>query len=292
MLPTKRKYTTKASDKKTFADKAELLAEFQEHDLKLRSSAGKYTYYNCSRCQLRVGVMMAEDGIKCPVSVINVKCQLTATLQSETLEAKISEAKKLCSVCLQAECIYVCLPCMHKCTCAECAKQCKACPICRETATSWNTVFDAGVEGTVDDITNHVVNASYPATLLPASSDFRSDSSDSDYLPLRHHHAEPVQSEVEWIANQVYPPPWSIAALAARAGDRRLALLLLQSMDWKIRAGTLIRPMLNLLEMGFEEIPVRVCLLTHDGEERLALEVLLQGCCHVDEHGHFIETVD
>ena len=105
MLPTKRKYTTKASDKKTFADRAELLAEFQEHDLKFRSSVGKYTYYICSRCQLRVGAQCVEDGIKCAVSLIKVKCQTatTATLQSETLEAKISEAKKLCSVCLLYE---------------------------------------------------------------------------------------------------------------------------------------------------------------------------------------------
>ena len=121
-----------------------------------------------------------------------------------------------------------------------------------------------------------------------------SDSSDSDYLSLRHHQAEPLpdsprtqrQQEVEWIANQVYSPSWTIAALAARSGDRGLALLLLQSMDWKLRAGTLNQPMKNLLGMGFEEFSVRVCLLAHDGGERLALEELLQGGCYVDVNGH------
>ncbi len=86
MLPVKRKYIEKSSDKRAFADKSLLLADFPEHDLKFRNSIGKYTYYICSRCQLRVGAQSVEDGIQCAVSLFNIKCQ-TATVEPETFQS-------------------------------------------------------------------------------------------------------------------------------------------------------------------------------------------------------------
>jgi hypothetical protein len=128
-----------------------------------------------------------------------------------------------------------------------------------------------------------------------------SSSDDSEeYVPLPQHriieHAldgpRPQRqqvSDLQWVANQIYSPSWSDAALSARSGDRALALSLLQSLDWKLRTGALYLPLTRLVEMGFGEFPVRVCLLMHGGDEGRALEELLLGGCYVDVNGQHNE---
>lgn len=300
MLPQKRASKKKSSDKTEFGSKALLLAAFPDHDLKFRSSVGKYTYYVCSRCQLRVAAQCTGEGerLQCATSLFSKQCKF------ET---------KLCSVCLQSECVYVCLPCMHKCTCASCAKQCRSCPICRQQVGSWKKVFDMGIAGPADDIAPHDVDVD-PPTLMPASpvvnippSQHRDDAvvlsssseeSDEYVPPPLHRDGPPLDgprpqrqqlSDEQWVGNQIYSALWSDAALSAHSGDRGLALLLMQSLDWKLRTGALYLPVTRLVEMGFEEFPVRVCLLMHDGGESSALEELLEGGVYADVSGrHYV----
>jgi hypothetical protein len=43
--------------------------------------------------------------------------------------------------------------------------------------------------------------------------------------------------------------------------------------------------------MGFNEMPARVCLLMHDGEEGAALDELLVGSAYVGVNGDHVESV-
>ena len=274
------------------------MLEFCRHDLKYRTCAGRYIYYNCSRCPLRVATKRVDNGIECAVSNFDKPCE-TAT------ESPVS----LCVVCTTSECTYVGLPCMHKCTCADCAKKCRKCPICRVNVSSWKKVFEAGTAGTADDLDSSVVAALLPAVVLPvaspvalvriqndiSSSDADVDSSSFDeYLPQHqrhehfnidsespsHHsprpHRRPQVTDAEWITQTTYCRRWSEAALVARSANRSEALTLLESLHWRLRTCAFDRLVIELIHMGFNELPVRVCLLLHNGEKIHAVEALLQ----------------
>jgi len=284
-------------EKRIFADKSLLLLEFIEHDLKFRTCAGKYAYYICSKCTLRVPTKCVDDGIECSIDLLGRKCE------KPVVESTSPCPLQLCAICLTSECVYVCLPCMHKCACGNCAKKCRHCPICRELATSWKRIFDADIAGTADDLADHVDEESAPAVLLPITSGASvvhshrythdvfalSGSSDSDssveyVAPPQNQHGPPQNSfrphrqpatESEWILRTSYATLWSEAALVLRCNNRSDALILLQSMDWKLRTNALERPLARLIEMGFNELQARVCLLMHDGEENSALDELL-----------------
>lgn len=320
MPPKKRE----KSDRKAFATKALMLSEFSEHNLKFRTCTGKYTYFVCSRCHLRVPATCIDDVFECSVSLFNKPCQ-NATLASFTAPLQ------LCAVCQTSECVYVCLPCMHKCTCAHCAKMCKECPICRQTASSWKKVFDAGVVGTADDLASNDDQETTPAIVVPVShvslthpvgggglaiaggqrlrdefllsesSDFSSDS--VEYLPplrqpsgVETSHDRPQRHQMpddEWVLGTTYCVQWSEAALVARCGNRLDAMVLLQSLEWKLRglSSQLNRSLARLVDMGFNAMPARVCLLMHDGEEGNALDELLTGHAYVGVAGDHVESV-
>jgi hypothetical protein len=293
MPPKKRS----KADKRVFENKELLMLEFCQHDLKFRTCAGKYTYYICSRCSLRVATKQVDSGVECAVSKFDKSCE-SAT------ESPVS----LCVVCTTSECVYVSLPCMHKCTCAGCAKKCRTCPICRVQVSSWKKVFEAGTAGTADDLDGSVVAVLLPAVVLPeaspvamariqndiSSSDDDVDSSSSEeYLPQhqRHEHfdidsespsysprphRQPQVTEAEWITRTTYCKRWSEAALVARSGNRSEALSLLESLHWRLRTCAFDRLVTELFDMGFNELPVRVCLLLHNGEKVHAIEALLQ----------------
>ena len=88
MLPTKRAYKTKSLDKKEFSNKALLLAEFPDHDLKFRSSAGKYTYYVCSRCQMRVAAQCTGEGEGVLIVFASVFCYIYSVFISIEVRQK------------------------------------------------------------------------------------------------------------------------------------------------------------------------------------------------------------
>ena len=167
-----------------------------------------------------------------------------------------------------------------------------------------------GIAGLAGDIAPHDVDVD-PPTLMPASPvvnilpslhhnvavvvSSSSEESDEYVPPPLHRDFPPLDgprpqrqqlSDEQWVGNQIYSSSWSDAALSARSGDRGPALLLMQSLDWKLQTGALIHSLTRLVEMGFEEYPVRVCLLLHDGDESRALDELLEGGCYVDVNGH------
>lgn len=223
------------------------------------------------------------------------------------------------------------MPCMHKCTCLKCAQMCSKCPICRQLAVSWKKVFEAGVVGTADDLAvgddiqdlavgdDRQASATSPTFALQEGQRHRdefslSDSSDSDgdsgnsveYLPhplhqqsgdeLQHEHHRPPRQQMfddEWILYTTYCVQWSEAALVARCGNRLEAKTLLQSMEWKLRgvSSTLNRALARFVSMGFNEMPARVCLLMHNGEEVAALDELLLGRAYVGVAGVHVESV-
>lgn len=302
MPPKKRQI----SDRKAFATKALMLSEFSEHDLKFRSSVKKYTYYVCSRCPMRVPAKVVDDGVECSVSLFNKPCQ-PAALDSVT-------AVSLCAVCQASECVYVSLPCMHRSTCAACAKKCKICPICRIKVRSWKKVFEAGISGTAEDLDASVPVG--PAVVLPVvaavhqvrvdldpsssdASDADVDSSSSvEYVPQHRDDTDSLSpppsprpqrqqqvTESEWILRTTYCRRWSEAALIARSGNRSNALTLLQSFHWKLRTCAFDRILSELVDMGFNELPARVCLLSSNGEKAHALEELLQSGVYVGVNG-------
>jgi hypothetical protein len=298
-MPPKKRHK---EDKRVFETKELLLLEFSLHDLKYRTCSGKHkqhTYYRCSRCPLRVATKRVDLGIECSMSECKSLCLSVS----------------LCAVCQASECVYVSLPCMHRCTCAGCACKCKICPICRIKVSSWKKVFEAGIAGTAEDLDASVPAGPMPAVVLPivaavpqvrvdidpSSSDdadvFDSSSSveynpqhreRTDSLPPpttpRPHRQQQVMDS-EWILRTTFCRRWSEAALIARCGNRSHALSLLESFHWKLRTCAFDRILIEIIDMGFNEMPARVCLLSNNGEKVHALEELLRSGVYVGVNG-------
>jgi hypothetical protein len=177
---------------------------------------------------------------------------------------------------------------------------------------NWKQIFEAGVQGTAEDIAVQEETGGpviFPARLQQETGVFRaisseselSDSSDSvEYLPQQPSGVEPSHDrpqrrqmhDDEWVLGTTYCVQWSEAALVARCGNRSDAMLLLQSLEWVLRGSSsaLNRALARLVSMGFNELPARLCLLMHDGEEGAALDELLLGSAYVGVAGDHVES--
>ncbi len=320
-MPPKKRH---ASDARIYENQALLLLEFQEHDLKFRTSNGDYKYYICSRCTLRVPIKIIESGVRCSNSVLNQPCRTVADVSvpvTDVSAVPVPAPVQLCAVCLTSECMYACLPCMHKCVCKACALSLRQCPICRSPVANWKQIFEAGIQGTAEDIVVQEETGGsviFPVRLQEETGVFRaqingvsissdselSDSSDSgEYIlaarqtsQVEPSHDRPQRRQMpddEWILRTTYCVEWSEAALVARCGNRLDAMLLLQSLEFMIRgsSSTLNRALARFVSMGFNQMPARVCLLKHDGEESAALDELLLGSAYVGVAGVHVESV-
>ncbi len=179
--------------------------------------------------------------------------------------------------------------------------------------TYWKKVFEAGIQGTAEDIVvqEEVVGPVLPVHIQVAprheftitSSDSDGSSSDVEYINppssqqpgvvepqheahrlLRHRRL----SDEDWILDTTYCIQWSQAALVARGGNRVNAMVLLQSLEWSLRgqASALNRVLARLVDMGFNDMPARVCLLMNNGEEASALDDLLLNKVYVSVSDH------
>ena len=91
---------------------------------------------------------------------------------------------------------------------------------------------------------------------------------------------------------RTYCIQWSEAALVARGGNRVNAMVLLQSLEWSLRgqASALNRVLARLVDMGFNDMPARVCLLMNNGEEASALDDLLLNKVYVSVSGFLVHS--
>jgi hypothetical protein len=302
-MPPKRE--RHASDARIYESQALLLQEFQQHELKFRTSNGNYKYFICRRCNLRVPIKSIVSGFRC--TAFNQPCRTFSDQDASAAPVPVAAPVQLCAVCQTSECMYACLPCMHKCACRTCASSMRQCPICRSEVKRWTQIFEAGIEGTAEDIVVKEATigpVKFPVRLPPPppSDSELSDSSNSvEYLPRQPSGVEPQYNrpqrhqmpDDEWVLDTTYCVQWSEAALVARCGNRPDAMLLLQSLESMIRGSSsaLNRALARLVSMGFNQMPARVCLLLHDGEESAALDELLRGSAYVGVGGHHIESV-
>ena len=301
MPPKKRE--RQASDARIYESQALLLLEFQEHDLKFRTSNGDYKYFICSRCTLRVSIKNIQSGVRCSNSVLNQPCASAIPVPAPVVTVQ------LCAVCLTAECMYACSPCMHKCVCKTCASSLRQCPICRSAVVNWKQIFEAGIEGNAEDIVVQEETGG-PVVLPPvqqvrvdidpsSSDDADVDSSSSvEYVPQHREltdslspppsprpHRQQQVTDSEWILRTTYCRRWSEAALIARGGNRGDAVSLLQSFHWTLRTCAFDRILSEVVDMGFNELPARVCLLSNNGDKVLAVEELLRSGVYVVVNG-------
>ena len=316
-MPPKRE--RHASDARIYESLALLLQEFQQHELKFRTSNGNYKYFICRRCNLRVPIKSIVSGFRC--TVFNQPCRTFTDQDASAATVPVPAPVQLCAVCQTSECMYACLPCMHKCACRTCASSMRQCPICRSEVKRWTQIFEAGIEGTAEDIVVQEETGGsviFPVRLQEETGVFRaqingvsissdselSDSSDSgEYIlaarqtsQVEPSHDRPQRRQMpddEWILRTTYCVEWSEAALVARCGNRLDAMLLLQSLEFMIRgsSSTLNRALARFVSMGFNQMPARVCLLKHDGEESAALDELLLGSAYVGVAGVHVESV-
>ncbi len=313
-----RKRERHASDARIYENQALLLLEFQEHDLKFRTSNGNYKYFICCRCNLRVPIKHIESGVRCRISVFNQPCRtdVSAVPVTDVSAVPVPAPVQLCAVCLTSECIYACLPCMHKCACKTCASCLRECPICRSAVVNWKQIFEAGVQGTAEDIVvqeetggpvrfpvqqeTGVFRAQRNEVSISSESELSDSSYSVEYLPQQPSEVEPSHDrpqrrqmhDDEWVLGTTYCVQWSEAALVARCGNRSDAMLLLQSLEWVLRgtSSALNRALARLVSMGFNQLPARVCLLMHDGDEGAALDELLLGSAYVGVAGDHVES--
>jgi hypothetical protein len=309
-MPPKRE--RHVSDARIYESQALVLLEFQQHDLKFRTSNGKYKYFICKRCELRVPIKTIESGFRC--TVVSQPCRTLTDASAAPVQipapVQVPAPVQLCAVCQTSECMYACLPCFHKCACRSCASSMRQCPICRSEVVNWKQIFESGIEGTAEDIVAKEATIGpvrFPDRLPPPppSDSELSDSSESvEYLPrqpsggVEPPHNRPQRDRMpdedwHWVLDTTYCWEWSEAALVARCGNRPDAMLLLQSLEWKLRgtSSALNRALARLVSMGFNEMPARVCLLMHDGEEGAALDELLVGSAYVGVNGDHVESV-
>ena len=302
MLPRKRQQ----SDATTFPNQELMKLSFQEHDLKFRTSNGPYKYFTCSRCKLKVGMKCNDSTVSCRTSKLNQPCHTAevAPVVATTTVATVAVVQ-LCAVCFTSECIYACVPCMHKCACKSCASSLRCCPICRSEVNHWKQIFEAGIQGSAadivakEDIVGPVPFAAPASALLTRSRPLRDEfdltsdsltSNDEDVEYLEPSQQSPVRrvirvqrpqlSDQGWAASstrRIYPESWCLAALAANGGDRVTALDLLQSNALLLRFSAFDSSCKKFIEMGFQERHAQICLLMNLGQESQALEELLRG---------------
>jgi hypothetical protein len=98
-------------------------------------------------------------------------------------------------------------------------------------------------------------------------------------------HRQQQVTDSEWILRTTYCRRWSEAALIARSGNRSDAISLLESFHWKLRTCAFDRILSEVVDMGFNELPARVCLLSNNGEKVYALEELLRSGVYVGVDG-------
>lgn len=299
MLPKKHA----RSETTTFLSQELMKLQFQEHDLKFRTSNGQYRYFTCSRCKLRVGMKCSsiDSCVSCHNSKLNQPCR-TAEVVPVIAVATVAVVQ-LCAVCRTSECMYACVPCMHKCACKTCACALRSCPICRSEVNHWKQIFDSGIQGSAEDIVakEEIVG---PVPFPPRASahttrvfTLTSDSSPSDNEDVEYFEPSilrsqqyplhrvirvqrPQPSDHEWATSdtrRVYPESWCLAALAANGGDRATAFDLLQSNALILRFRAFDYSCKKFIEMGFQERHAQICLLLNSGQESQALEELLRG---------------
>jgi hypothetical protein len=313
MLPIKHA----RSERTTFLNQELMKLQFHEHDLKFRTSNGQFKYFVCSRCNLRVGIKCSstDSCVSCRNSTLNQPCRtaevvpVVATTTAEvvpvvaTTTVAAVAVVQLCAVCRTSECIYACVPCMHKCACKSCASALRICPICRGQVNHWKQIFESGIPGSAEDIVEKeeiIGPVPFPPRASAHTTEPRdeyqltSDSSSSDveyfepvilrYQQLPLHRVIRVQrpqpSDHEWAtsdARRVYPESWCLAALAANGGDRATAFDLLQSNALLLRFRAFDHSCKTFIEMGFQERHAQICLLLNSGQESQALEELLRG---------------
>jgi len=188
---------------------------------------------------------------------------------------------------------------------------------------NWKQIFEAGIQGTVEDIVvqEEVVGPVVPVHIQVAprdefaitSSDSDGSSSDVEYFnpPFVHTSASPLQqpdgvqppqqphrlqrrqlSDEDWILGTTYCIQWSEAALVAHGGNRLNAMVLLQSLEWSLRGRTsaLNQALARLGDMGFNNMPARVCLLMHHGDEVSALDELLLNRVYISVAGFHVQS--
>jgi hypothetical protein len=282
--------------------------QFQEHDLKFRTSNGQYKYFICSKCNLRVGAKYSstDSCVSCRNSQLNQPCRTAEVVPvvDTTTAAGIATVAvvQLCAVCRTSECMYACVPCMHKCACRSCASHLRSCPICRQSVNHWKQIFESGIQGSAEDIVAKeeligpvqfpVAPARARDVFAVTSDSSSSDSEDVEYLepsiirsqqyPLQRviRVQRPQPSDHEWATSdtrRVYPESWCLAALAANGGDRVTAFDLLQSNALLLRFRPFDYSCKKFIEMGFQERHAQICLLLNNGNESQALEELLRG---------------
>ncbi len=125
MLPRKHA----RSETTTFLNQELMKLQFQEHDLKFRTSNGQYKYFRCSKCNLRVGMKCSstDSCVSCRNSQLNQPCctaEVVPVVDTTTVAGIATVAVvQLCVACRNSECMYACAPCMHKSACRSCASQ-------------------------------------------------------------------------------------------------------------------------------------------------------------------------
>ena len=251
MLPRKRQQ----SDATTFPNQELMKLSFQEHDLKFRTSNGPYKFFRCSRCKLKVGMKCNDSTVSCRTSKLNQPCHTAevAPVVATTTVATVAVVQ-LCAVCFASECMYACIPCMHKCACRVCASALRVCPICRVAVHHWKQIFESGIQGSAADIVARDETTGpvpFPPPVQAAARrirdefDLTSDSLSSDADDVEYIEPDPpavtgsvriirVQrpplSDEDWARSDAdFPSSWCLAALKAKRGNRADAYELLQS---------------------------------------------------------------
>lgn len=280
-----------------------MLDEFQEHDLRFRSSVGQhYKYFHCSRCKLSVGMKTIDSGVACRSSLLNRPCHTAAGVAPDESSATDAKSVQLCAVCFTSECIYACTPCMHKCACKACASVLRNCPICRVAVIHWKQIFESGIQGSAADIVARDETTGpvpFPPPVQAAARrirdefDLTSDSLSSDADDVEYIEPDPpavtgsvriirVQrpplSDEDWARSDAdFPSSWCFAALKAKRGNRADAYELLQSSGLCLRFRAYETSRQTFIEMGFTERDAQICLLLNNCHYSSALDELLDG---------------